>query len=67
MATFSLRIPRLSFILERTAFSNPGSATRSYVKIFLILTFLLGSTKPAALEEILIGIPASTNSFAILP
>jgi hypothetical protein len=37
------------------------------VKIFLISTFLFSFTLPAALEEIEIGIPASTKLLAILP
>ena len=51
----------------KTAFSKPGSATKSYVNIFLIFTCLLDSTKPAALDDILIGTPLSTNADAILP
>ena len=36
------------------------------MNIFLIITFLLSETDPAALDDIESGTPPSTNSFAIL-
>ena len=50
-----------------SAFSNPGSATKSYVNNFLIFTWPFSWTTPAALLEICIGIPPSTSAWACFP
>nr|QPI16507.1 MAG: hypothetical protein NIOZUU157_00409 [Virus NIOZ-UU157] len=54
--------PNDSLTLANSAFSNPGSATKSYVKNFLIFTLPASSTVPAALLEICNGIPSSINA-----
>ena len=59
--------PNDSLTLVNSAFANPGSATKSYVKSCLILTCPLDSTAPAALDDICNGTPASTSAFACLP